>query len=93
MWHQYYTNPAHQVYTFLFWLVEQARKTKSIPVMDVQRSLNRLILYQVSNIPSTEADQKTFMDTLCMFSSQAQVKGGEGGREGEREGGRENVIE
>jgi len=35
--------------------------------------MNRLILYQVSTIPSSEADQKGLMDTLCLFSSQAHV--------------------
>ena len=62
------------MYTFLFWLLEQARRTpKQMPLMDIQRSLNRLILYQVSHIPTTESEQKSFMDTLCMYSSQAHI--------------------
>lgn len=55
-------------------MVEQARKVpKQMPLMELQRSLNRLILYQVSNIPSSEDEQRSFMDMLCMFSSQAHV--------------------
>lgn len=74
MWQQHFLNPAHTVYTFLLWLLEQARKTpKQMPLMDIQRSLNRLILFQVSHIPNSELEQKAFMDMLCMYSSQAHV--------------------
>ena len=44
-----------------------------MPIMELQRSLNRLILYQVSHIPSSESEQKAFMDVLCLYSSQAHV--------------------
>lgn len=74
VWQQCFLGPANSVYTFLFWLVEQARKTpKQMPLMDLQRSLNRLILYQVSQIPTSEAEQRVFMDMLCLYSSQAHV--------------------
>ena len=35
--------------------------------------MNRLILYQVSTIPSSQADQKGLIDNLILFSSQAHV--------------------
>ncbi len=74
VWQNVFQDSAQTVYTFLFWLVEQARKTpKQMPLMDLQRSLNRLILFQVSHIPTTEVEQKAFMDILCMYSSQAHV--------------------
>ncbi len=74
VWQQHFLNPAHSVYNFLFGLLEQARKTpKQMPLMELQRSLNRLILFQVSHIPSTDVEQRSFMDMLCMYSSQAHV--------------------
>ena len=74
MWHHYFQEHAHSVYPFLFWMVEQARKVpKQIPLMEIQRSLNRLILYQVSHIPKSEEKQKSFMHMLCLFSSQAHI--------------------
>jgi len=55
-------------------MVEQARRVpKVVPLSDIHRSLNRLILFEVSRIPSSEAEQKSFMDLLCLFSSQAHV--------------------
>ena len=55
-------------------LVEQAQKFPNLlPLGDLQRSMNRLILYQVSTIPSSEADQKSLMETFCLFSGQAHV--------------------
>ncbi len=62
------------MYHFLFWVLEQARRIpKVLPLFDIQRSLNRLILYEVAHIPSSEDEQRQFMDMLCMFSSQAHV--------------------
>ena len=66
--------PSSEISTFLLSLVEQAQKFLNLlPLGDLQRSMNWLILYQVSTIPSSEADQKGLMDTLCLFSSQAHV--------------------
>ena len=74
LWQGVYLRPTAKVYTFLLLLVEQARKLPNqLPLGDLQRSLNRLILYQLASIPSTEAEQKALMDTLCLFSSQASV--------------------
>ena len=72
VWQEVYLKPVSDLYTFFFNLVEQAKKMpKELPLGDLQRCLNRVILYQVSTIPSTEESQKQLMDTLCMFSSQA----------------------
>ena len=74
VWQGVYLRPSSEIYTFLLSLVEQAQKFPNLlPLGDLQRSMNRLILYQVSTIPSSEADQKGLMDTLCLFSSQAHV--------------------
>ena len=74
LWQGVYLKPGAKVYSFLLLLVEQARKLPTqLPLGDFQRSLNRLILYQLSSIPSTEAEQKALMDTLCLFSSQASI--------------------
>ena len=72
VWQGFYLKPTSGVYTFLLSLTEQARRVpKNLPLVELQRSLNRLILYQVSTIPSTDAEQKSLMDTLCLYSSQA----------------------
>ena len=74
VWQGVYLRPSSEIYTFLLSLVEQAQKFPNLlPFGDLQRSMNWLILYQVSTIPSLEADQKGLMDTLCLFSSQAHV--------------------
>ena len=74
LWQGVYLRHSARVYTFLLLLVEQARKLPNqLPLGDLQRSLNRLILYQLSSIPSTETEQKALMDTLCLFSSQASI--------------------
>ena len=74
VWQDVYLKPPNMVYVFLLSLVEQARKTpKELPLYELQRSLNRLILYQVSIIPASETEQKALMDTLCQFSSQSHV--------------------
>ena len=72
MWQEVYLKPVSELYNFFYALVEQARKTpKELPLGDLQRCLNRVILFQVSTVPATEDSQKQLMDTLCMFSSQA----------------------
>lgn len=72
VWQEVYLKPVSELYTFFYALVEQARKMpKELPLGDLQRCLNRIILFQVSTVPSTEETQKQLMDTLCMFSSQA----------------------
>ena len=74
VWQDVYLKPPNMVYVFLLSLVKQARKTpKELPLYELQRSLNRLILYQVSIIPASETEQKALMDTLCQFSSQSHV--------------------
>ena len=72
--HRSFLGSSLSVYKFLVWLVEQARRVPKIaPLSDIHRSLNRLILFEVSHIPSSEMEQKSFMDLLCLFSSQAHV--------------------
>ena len=72
VWQEVYLKPVSDLYTFFYAMVEQAKKTpKELPLGDMQRCLNRVILYQVSTVPATEESQKQLMDTLCMFSSQA----------------------
>ena len=72
VWQEVYLKPVSELYSFFYALVEQARKTpKELPLGDLQRCLNRVILYQVSTVPASEESQKQLMDTLCMFSSQA----------------------
>ena len=72
VWQDVYLKPVSELYNFFYALVEQARKTpKELPLGDMQRCLNRVILFQVSTIPASEESQKQLMDTLCMFSSQA----------------------
>ena len=74
LWQGVYLKPSAKVYTFLLFLVEQAVKIPNqLPLRDFHRSLNRLILYQLSSIPTAEAEQKAFMDILCLFSSQASI--------------------
>ena len=74
VWQSVYLKPSSGVYNFLVALVEQARKLpNTLPLGDLIRSMNRIILHQVSTIPSSESDQKALMDTLCLFSSQAHV--------------------
>ena len=73
-WQGVYLRPTSEVHTFLLSLVEQAQKSPNLlPLGDLQRSMNRLILYQVSTVPTSEADQKALMGTLCLFSAQAPV--------------------
>ena len=72
VWQDVYLKPVNELYSFFYALVEQARKTpKELPLGDLQRCLNRVILFQVSTVPASEESQKQLMDTLCMFSSQA----------------------
>ncbi len=74
VWQGVYLKPSNGVYTFLLSLVEQARKQPgSLPLGDLQRSLNRIILYLVSSIPACDSEQKDLMNTLCLFSSQAHI--------------------
>ena len=72
VWQEVYLKPVSELYSFFYALVEQARKIpKELPLGDMQRCLNRIILFQVSAVPTSEESQKQLMDTLCMFSSQA----------------------
>ena len=72
VWQDVYLKPVSELYSFFYALVEQARKIpKELPLGDLQRCLNRVILFQVSTVPASEESQKQLMDTLCMFSSQA----------------------
>lgn len=72
LWQRAYDKPAMSVYTFFIHLIEQAKRQPSaMPLAELQRCLNRTILYMVSEVPSSEQDQKALMDTLCNFSSQA----------------------
>lgn len=72
LWQKGYDKPAMSVYTFLIHLIDQAkRQSSAMPLGDLQRCLNRIILYMVSEVPTSEQDQKALMDTLCNFSSQA----------------------
>ena len=64
-------NPMNSFHTCTH--ITARRFPKELPLGDLQRSLNRLILHQVSTIPATETEQKALMDTLCLFSSQAHV--------------------
>lgn len=74
LWQGVYQDPSLKVYNFLIFLVEQAlRQPNILPLGDLFRSLNRVILFQLSNIPSTEKDQKALMETLCMYSGQAHI--------------------
>ena len=74
LWQGVYQEPSVRVYNFLISLVEQAlRQPNVLPLGELYRSLNRVILYQLSTVPSTEKDQKALMETLCMYSGQAHV--------------------
>lgn len=74
LWQGVYQDPSLKVYNFLIFLVEQALKQPNIlPLGDLFRSLNRIILFQLSTIPTTERDQKALMETLCMYSGQAHI--------------------
>lgn len=68
VWQGVYLRPSSEIYIFLLSLVEQAQKFPNLlPLGNLQHSMNRLILYQVSTIPSSEADQKGLMDTLSLL--------------------------
>ena len=74
LWQGVYREPSVKVYEFLVSLVEQAlEQPNKLPLGELFRCLNRVILYQLSTIPTTERDQRALMDTLCMYSSQAHV--------------------
>ena len=74
VWQGVYLRPSSEIYPFLLSLVEQTQKFPNLlPLGDLEHSMNWLILYQVSTIPSSEADQKGLMDTLCLFSNRAHV--------------------
>lgn len=74
LWQRVYHKPSARVYDFLLSLVEQALKQPNkLPLGELFRCLNRVVLYQLSTIPITERDQKALMDTLCMYSSQAHI--------------------
>ena len=74
LWQGVYLEPSLRVYQFLLSLVEQALKQPNVlPLGEFYRSLNRVILFQLSTIPSTEKDQKALMETLCMYSGQAHT--------------------
>lgn len=74
LWQGVYQDPSLKVYNFLIFLVEQALKQPNVlPLGDLFRSLNRVILFQLSTIPTTEKDQKALMETLCMYSGQAHI--------------------
>ena len=64
-----YLEPSLKAYNFLVSLVEQALKQPNIlPLGELFRSLNHIILFQLSAIPSSDKDQKALMETLCMYS-------------------------
>lgn len=74
LWQGMYLHPSTRLYNFLISLVEQALKQpNTLPLGDLFRSLNRIILYQLSTIPSTEEDQKAMMETMCRYSGQAHI--------------------
>ena len=74
LWQGMYLQPSSRVYNCLISLVEQALKQpNTLPLGDLFRSLNRVILYQLSTIPSTEEDQKAMMETMCRYSGQAHI--------------------
>ena len=74
LWRGVYQQTSFSVYNFIIALVEQALKQPNIlPLGELFRSLNRVILFQLSTVPSTEQDQKALMETLCMYSGQAHV--------------------
>ena len=74
LWQGVYHKPSARVYDFLLSLVEQALKQPNkLPLGELFRCLNRVVLYQLSTIPTTEKDQRALMDTLCMYSSQAHI--------------------
>lgn len=74
LWQGLYAKPSEHLYKFLKKLVEQAiTKPKILPLVELQRALNRIILYQLSTVPKSEPEQKELVDTLCMLSSHAHV--------------------
>ena len=74
LWQGEYAKPSDSIYNLMLKLVEQAlMKPKMLPLPDLQRALNRVILYQLSVVPQTELEQKELVDTLCLLSSQAHV--------------------
>ena len=74
LWQRVYLGPSLKVYNFLISLVEQALKQPNVlPLGELFRSLNRVILFQLSTIPSTDKDQKALMETLCMYSGLAHI--------------------
>lgn len=74
LWLGDYVKPSESVYNLLLKLVEQAlAKPKLLPLADIQRALNRVILYQLSVVPQSEMEQKELVETLCLLSSQAHI--------------------
>ena len=74
LWQGTFSQPSSHVYNFMICLVEQAlRQPNTLPLGDLFRSLNRVILFQLSTIPSTDEDQKALMETLCRYSSQSHI--------------------
>lgn len=74
LWQGVYLDPSLKVYNFMIYLVEQALTQPNVlPLGDLFRSLNRVILFQLSIIPTTEKDQKALMEILCMYSGQAHI--------------------
>ena len=74
LWLGEYVKPSESVYNLLLKLVEQAlAKPKLLPLADIQRALNRVVLYQLSVVPQSEMEQKELVETLCLLSSQAHI--------------------
>ena len=74
VWAGAYSKPSETVYAFLHKMVEQAlTKPKQFPLSELQRALNRVVLYQVSSVPQTEPEQKELVDTLCQISSHSHL--------------------
>ena len=74
LWQGTYLRSGDAVYHFLISLVEQAiRQPNVLPLGDLFRCLNRVILFQLATVPSTDKDQKALMETLCKYSGQAHI--------------------
>ena len=74
LWLGEYVKPSESIYNLLLKLVEQAlAKPKLLPLADIQRALNRVVLYQLSVVPQNELEQKELVETLCLLSSQAHI--------------------
>ena len=74
LWQGIYSKPTDHLYVFLKRLLEQAlMRPKQLPLHEIQSSMNRLILYQLSVVPDTEPEQKELVDALCLLSSHSGV--------------------